>query len=145
MKQNLERDIVKRNQTTPQYHNPNVRRLELVTIGKLFCDLSISNNEQDKLFTTMLNEALELDNYTVRGYLIWSTYHFLNYPSVTKLHDKENSIMEDEVYPRNICSFSLDQFQDYYLQLWYLSGKGDLQAPHLCCIVTNKYVYLMET
>ena len=58
MKQKLERDIIKRNDTTPQYHNPNIRRLELVTTGKLFRDLSISNNEQDKLFTTMLNEVL---------------------------------------------------------------------------------------
>ena len=138
MKQKLKIDIIKRNHTTPQYHNPNIRRLELVTTGKLFRDLSISNNEQDKLFTTILNEALELDNYTIRGYLTWPIYHFLNRPSVTKLYDKANSIMDDEVDPRKICLFSLEQFQDYYLQLWHLSGKGDLQAPRLCRIITNK-------
>ena len=141
MKQKLERNIIKRNDTTPQYHNPNVRKLELVTTDKLFRDLSISNNEQDKLFTTMINEVLDLDNYTVCGYLTWSTYHFLNCLSVTKLRDEENYIMEgprDEVYPRKICFFSLEQFQDYYLQLWNLNQHGDLQAPHLCRIVTDK-------
>ena len=45
--------------------------------------------------------------------------------------------LRDEVYPRNIF-FSLEQFQDCYLQLWHLSEKGDLQAPHLCRIITNK-------
>ena len=72
----------------------------------------------------MLNEALDFDNYTVRGYLTWSTYHFLNRPSVTKLRDGESSMMEgphDKVYPRNVCFFSLEQFQYYYLQLWHLS------------------------
>ena len=89
----------------------------------------------------MLSEVLDLDNYTIRGYLTQLTYHFLNSLSVTKLHDEENSIMEgpcNEVYPRKIYFFSLKQFQDYYLQLWQLSEKVDLQAPHLCRIVTNK-------
>ena len=66
---------------------------------------------------------------------------FFNRPSVTKLHDEKNSIMEglrDEVYLRKSCFFSLEQFQEYYLQFSYLNQQGDLQAPHLCRIVTNK-------
>ena len=86
----------------------------------------------------MLNEALDYDQCTVRGYLTWSTYHSLSCPSVTKLGVGNRNNSSYEVFPQNICFFSLEQFQDYYLQLWNLNQHGDLQAPHLCRIVTDK-------
>ena len=110
IKKNIDRNIIKRNETTLQDNNPNIRRLELVTTGKLFHEISASNNQQDTFFMTSLNKSLFLDNDTVRGYLTWSTYHFLDRPSVTKLRDRDKPIMEviyDEVYPQNICFFSL--------------------------------------
>ena len=98
----------------------------------------MSNNEQDKLFTAMLHEALDYDYYIVRGYLTWPTYHSLSCSSVTKLRVGNRKNSSYEICPQKICFFSLEQFQDYYLQLWYLNQKVDLQALHLCRIVTNK-------
>ena len=69
MKQHLLGDISKRNDYSPLHYPPNVRRLELLSTDKLFRDLSMSGNAQDKLFTSMLREALDIDYYTVCGYL----------------------------------------------------------------------------
>ena len=95
--------------------NYNIQRVEIPTMNDNFKRLKNSNYTYESSFYNDVASAVGQRNFVVKGYLTWSLKHEFEDPATIQMFPPR---CDFSVPPLKICFLSVDQSNDYYLQVW---------------------------
>ena len=88
------------------------------------------NDSFESSFYNNIDRVVGQRNFVVKGYLTWILKHQFEDPVTIQMFPSRRDF---SVPPLKICFLSVDQFNDYYLQVWKksTSSSKSLQNPEL--------------
>ena len=102
-----------------------------------FNDLKNSNDSYASSFYNDIAHIVQQRNFVVRGYLTWSLNHQYEDPVTVQMFPNRGKI---SISPMRICFLSVDQSNDYYLQVW-----KKVQLYLIPCKILNLFVFPIDT
>ena len=114
----------------PPHPNQNIQRVEIKSMNDHFNRLRNSKYSYESSFYNDVARVVGQRNFVVKGYLTWSLKHQFEDPATIQMFPPRCDI---SVPPLKICFLSVDQSNDYYLQVWkkITSSSKSLQNPEL--------------
>ena len=95
--------------------NENIQRVEIKIMNEHFNNLKHSAVTFDSTFYNDIAKVVGQKDFVVKGYLTWSLNHQFDDPVTVQMFPRRGNL---QVPPKKICFFSVDQSNDYYLQVW---------------------------
>ena len=98
----------------PPHPKQNIQRVEIPEMDDYFNDLNNSNDSYAFSFYNAIAEVVGHRNFVVKGYLTWSLIHQYEDPATVQMFPFRGKMA---ISPMRICFLSVDQSNDYYLQV----------------------------
>ena len=95
--------------------NDNIQRFEIKSMNDHCNKLKHNAVTFDSTFYDTIAKVVGQRNFVVKGYLTWSVNHQFDAPTTVQIFPRRGNC---SVLPLKICFFSVDQSNDYYLQVW---------------------------